>query len=247
MDLSHAYAAVKYLHIGLGALALAAFWAAGLSRKGGPLHRSAGQVSLLAIAGVIATGAPMAAYALHRGHAVAAAFLAYLLTINATAAWTGWRAIADKRDARRYTGPVFVALAALCLLSGAAMLALGAARGQPLLLGFSTIGLIVGADMLRKRLRRDALAARPRWWLFEHYQAMLGNGIAVHVAFLGIGLPRLLPWIDGAALHYAAWFGPVLAAAAAKLWLDRRWRAPAAAHGAAAPKHIGGAKESVLR
>jgi len=44
------------------------------------------------------------------------------------------------------------------------------------------------------------------------------------VAFLAIGLPRLLPAIDGAALHYFAWFGPLAAALIAKVLVDRRWK-----------------------
>ena len=53
---------------------------------------------------------------------------------------------------------------------------------------------------------------------------MVGNGIATHIAFLGIGLPRLLPGVDGTALHYLAWFGPLVVAVIAKLMLDRRWK-----------------------
>ena len=52
---------------------------------------------------------------------------------------------------------------------------------------------------------------------------MLGNGVATHIAFLGLGLPRLLPMVDGTALHYVAWFGPLLVAVFAKPLLDRRF------------------------
>jgi uncharacterized PurR-regulated membrane protein YhhQ (DUF165 family) len=103
-------------------------------------------------------------------------------------------------------------------------------------MGFSVVGLFTGFDMLRKRGHRERLAAQPRWWLVEHYSAMLGNGIATHIAFLSIGLPRLLPAIDGTMLHYTAWFGPVFVAVVMKVVLDRRWkpRRPAVASGAAA-------------
>lgn len=226
--MASAYEWIKYLHIAIGCLALVGFWTAGLARKGSPLHRRAGQLFLIAMAGILVTGVPMALYKWQSGQPITAAFLGYLLVITATGVWTSWRAVRDKRDVVRYTGPVYVALAVLSLLSGAAILALGLKVGAPLLSGFSSIGLFIGADLLHKRWHRDRLAQRPRWWLIEHYTAMIGNGIATHIAFLGIGLPRLLPAIDGVALHYAAWFGPLVVAVGAKLWFDRRWKPVAA-------------------
>jgi hypothetical protein len=212
-------------HVGIGAIALASFWGAALLRKGSPLHRRTGQVFLVAMTGIIATGLPMAAYAwLVRERPVTATFLAYLLVITATGVWSAWRAIRDKHDVVRYTGPVYAGLAWLSLLSGVGVLALGLRVGAPLLMGFSAVGVFAGVDMLRKRMQRERLAVRPRWWLVEHYTAMLGNGIATHIAFLGIGLPRLLPGIDGTALHYTAWFGPLVVAVIAKVVLDRRWK-----------------------
>lgn len=211
-------------HASIGVVALASFWSAAFLRKGSPLHRRAGQVFLLAMTGIIATGVPMAIDRFVYGHTVTATFLAYLLVITATGVWSAWRAIRDKHDVARYTGPMFAGLAWLSLLSGVAVLALGIKVGSPLLMGFSSIGLFAGFDMLRKRRHRARLGAKPRWWLIEHYTAMLGNGIATHIAFLGIGLPRLLPAVDGTVLHYGAWFGPLVVAVIAKLVLDRRWK-----------------------
>lgn len=231
----NSYQMLVAVHAGIGAIALASFWSAAFLRKGSPLHRRAGQVFLLAMVGIIATGMPMAAYAwLVRDRPVTAAFLGYLLVITATGVWSSWRAIRDKHDVARYTGPVFVGFAALSLLCGFAVLALGLQVNAPLLIGFSAVGLFTGVDMLRKRYTRERLAARPRWWIIEHYTAMLGNGIATHIAFLGIGLPRLLPGVDGTALHYTAWFGPVVVAVAMKFVLDRRWK-PEPHAGAHAP------------
>ncbi len=56
---------------------------------------------------------------------------------------------------------------------------------------------------------------------------MFGTGIASHIAFLAIGLPRLLPMLDGPVLHYAAWFAPLVVAQLAKVVQDRKFRAPA--------------------
>jgi len=232
------YPALVTVHATIGTIALASFWSAAFLRKGGPLHRRAGQLFLLAMTGILVTGLPMAAYAwLVRERPVTATFLAYLLVITATGVWSSWRAIRDKHDVARYTGPVYVGFAWLSLLSGIGVLALGIKVGAPLLTGFSAVGLFAGFDMLRKRRHRERLAARPRWWLVEHYTAMLGNGVATHIAFLGIGLPRLLPAIDGTLLHYTAWFGPLLVAIGMKLMLDRRWKSQRAPTVAGTPAH----------
>ena len=218
------YQRLVAVQAGIGTVALASFWAAAFLRKGSPAHRRSGQVFLLAMCGILATAAPMAVYAwIYRGP-VLATFLGYLLVITGTGMWSAWRAVRDKHDVARYTGPVYAALAWLSLLSGVGVLALGVKTDAPLLMGFSVVGLFTGVDMLRKRRHRERLAAQPRWWLVEHYSAMLGNGIATHIAFLSIGLPRLLPAIDGTVMHYTAWFGPVFVAIVMTVGLDRRWK-----------------------
>lgn len=219
-----AYSLVVAIHGAIGIVALFAFWTAALLRKGSPLHRRVGQGYLVAMVGIIVTALPLAGYKLLLGKPVVAAFLAYLAVITATSIWSAWRAIRDKDDVRRYTGAVYAGLAWLCLVSGAGVLALGVKVGSPLLAGFSTVGIFVGQDMLRTRRNRARLAAQPRWWLTEHYSAMLGNGVATHIAFLGIGLPKLLPAVEGATLQYVAWFGPLAVALIAKTIIDRRWR-----------------------
>ena len=219
-----AYPILVAVHGTIGVFALLTFWSAAFLRKGSALHRRAGQGYLLAMLGIVVTALPMAAVKLQQGKPVTAAFLAYLMVITATGVWTSWRAIRDKHDVVAYTGPAYAGFAVLSLLAGAGVLALGFRSGSPLLIGFSAIGLLTGLDMLRKRRHRERLAGQPRWWLVEHYSAMLGNGIATHIAFLAIGLPKLLPGVDGAALHYLGWFGPLLVAMVAKVLIDRRWK-----------------------
>ncbi len=219
----NAYALLVAGHVLAGTLALVTFWMAALLRKGSPSHRRTGQVYLLAMCAIVATGAPMAVARLLDGHPVTAAFLGYLVVITATGMWGAWRAIRDRASVQRYTGPVFVVLAALSLASGCAVFALGVNVQSPLLTGFSLVGVAGGLGMIGKRLRRERLASDPRWWMREHYTSMLGNGIATHIAFLGIGLPRLLPSVSGTASQYVAWFAPIGVAIIAKLILDRRW------------------------
>lgn len=217
------YQLIVSAHLLLGCVALATFWLAAWLKKGAPRHRAVGKAYLLAMVGILLTGAPLTVQRFVDGHEQGGTFLAYLLVLTATTVWTSWTAVRHKQAPERYTGPAYRALAVANLLGASAVIAYGLRMGNPLLIGFPVIGLFVGVDMLRKRQQLDG---QPRWWIVEHYTAMLGNGVATHVAFLAIGLPRLLPGVDGMALHYAAWFGPVAALLVAKVLLDRRWKAP---------------------
>ena len=209
------------MHVAAGTLALIGFWTAAALRKGSPRHRLVGRVYLSMMVAVVVSGVPLAIQRAIDGHPVTAAFLGYLLLITATGVWTAWRAIRDKADPIAYTGAVFRGFGTANMLAGLGVFALGIQVGSPLLMGFSAIGLFAGQDMLRKRRQ---IVGKPLWWREEHYTAMLGNGVATHIAFLSLGLPRLLPGIDGTALHYASWFGPLVVAVIAKMLLDRKYR-----------------------
>ncbi|HWT15273.1 MAG TPA: hypothetical protein VN581_05770 [Patescibacteria group bacterium] len=216
MDL---YTITKTLHIGAGTLALAGFWTAGLARKGGALHVRVGQIYLVAMCVIMATGLVMAATLFGRGKVVSASFLSYLIVITAAASWSAWRAIRDKRDWQRFTGPVFRLLGALSFASGLVIFVLGYVRGIPLFMGFAFVGLFLGIGTWRD-VRRGPEGAK--WWLRQHYRAIMGNGVATHIAFLGIGLPRLFPELAGSTLQLISWFGPIVVAFAAALYWDRR-------------------------
>lgn len=215
------YSFYVLLHVTAGTLALATFWLAAVLRKGSANHRLVGRVHLLAMATVILSGVPLAIQRVLTGHPVTALFLGYLLLLVSTTVWLAWRAIRDRDDPRRYLGRTYHVLAVANPISGLAVLGTGLHAGQPLLIGFAFVGLVTGFDMWR---RRRTIPTRPRWWMEEHYGAMVGNGAATHVAFLAIGLPRLFPGLGGSTLFYVAWFAPVLLAFVSKALLDRRYR-----------------------
>lgn len=217
------YSILALLHAGLGTLALITFWTAGLSRKGSPVHRAAGKVYLLAMTGLLAVAVPMSVEVLVNRSQVGGAFLFYLLVITVTAVWSSWRAIRDKRDWARYTGPVFRGLMWLNLASALAIAAVGlllAQSMQLIIVSFSGIGLFAFVQMWRfsRQPPED-----PRWWLREHLTGMIGNGVATHIAFLSLGLPRLLPMIDGPTLRNLAWLGPLVVAFVAGSYLTRKY------------------------
>ncbi|MGH8029661.1 MAG: hypothetical protein ACREO3_06985, partial [Arenimonas sp.] len=213
------YKIVLSLHGLLGVLALVTFWVAGMTRKGSSVHRAAGKVYLAAMVVLLASAVPLAIRILVTKSLVAGSFLLYLEVITVTSVWLSWRAIRDKRDWARYSGQAYRALAWLNIASGLAILVLGLVAGGGLrfiLVGFSLIGLLGGRAMLR--FARTAPTG-PKWWLKEHFGAMLGNGVATHIAFLSIGLPKLLPSLAGPVMHNAAWLGPLALAVVARWWL----------------------------
>ena len=207
-------------HVAAGTVALAAYWTAGLAKKGSPLHRRAGQVFLLAMLGILASGVPLVLAALARGQENAAAFLGYLLLLVAQGCWSAWRAVRDRRTPQRYFSPVFWSLTGATVVAGAAMVWLGVHIGQPIFAVFGGVGAVIGFGAMQARRRA---ATDPVWWLREHYGAMIGNGVATHIAFFGIGLRRMLPGLDPVMLQNFAWFTPLAVAGIAGWWVGRRY------------------------
>jgi hypothetical protein len=219
------YLATRYGHIGLGVVALATFWTAGLTRKGSPVHRAAGKWYLLSMVALLVLAVPLAIrIGVH--NRVAGVFLLYLEVIVTTSVWTSWRALKDKRDWAAYTGRIYRGLAWANIASGAVILAVGlfwTNRMQAIFIAFSFIGLIGGPAMLRFARTRPT---EPKWWLAEHMSAMRGNGVATHIAFLSIGLPKLLPMIAGPTLQNIAWIGPLVVSVVASYFMRRKYLAP---------------------
>lgn len=226
------YLAFKLVHVALGCVALVSFWTAGMARKGSPLHVGAGKLYLLAMTGLLAATVPMCWLAWFAGHQVMVSFLLYLLVITTTSVWLSWRAIRDKRDWARYSGPAYRALMWVNLASGIAIAGVGvflAGQMQLIIVSFSLIGISTFVRMRRFAAERPT---EPRWWMRQHLNAMLGNGVATHIAFLSIGLPRLLPMLQGPVFQNLAWLAPLGVSALVGVYLSRKYLgAPSRAKG----------------
>lgn len=214
------YRIALIIHLVAGSVALISFWSAGLARKGSPFHRKVGKVYLISMLGIILTGVPLVFGLLNRGQSVGAIFLTYLLVLVGAACWNALRSVRSKRDRKAYYGFSFWAMTAISALSGAAVVAFGLQIGATLLQVFGSIGIVGGIGAVRSWRRS---AHDPKWWLKEHYGAMIGNGVATHIAFFGIGLRNLLPGVDPALLQNFAWFTPLVGAAVAAIWLHYRY------------------------
>jgi hypothetical protein len=217
------YDYLKFAHAGIGALALLTFWTSGLTRKGSRVHTASGKIYLLAMTGILLSAAGMLGGFAERHHPVAAGFLGYLLVITGTSVWCSWRAVRDKRDWAAYTGPVYKALMVLNGLSGLAIAYIGlfvTTQMQLVITAFSIIGIANAISMWRFA---KASPAEPRWWLKQHFGAMIGNGVATHIAFLSIGLPKLLPMLSSPVLQNLAWLGPLTLSIIAGIYLNRKY------------------------
>lgn len=214
-----AYEVFRFAHVAIGALALVTFWLAAFARKGSPLHVGAGRVYLVVMAGVLVTAVPLVAQRFMMGQWVFGMFFVLLLSLVATALSGGYTAIRHKRDWRRYVGSGYRMLMVSNLAVGAVVLTIGAWQSRWILLAFGAFGVKLARDMLRFARQEPA----PNWWFVQHYQAMIGNGIATHVAFLLIGLPRLLPDADARLLGYVGWLAPLAIGIGLQYMLDRKY------------------------
>ena len=227
------YRTVLLIHIACGVAALLTYWMAALSKKGSPLHKRVGKVYLGAMIGIIVTSVYLAAAFFADGKPVGGTFLAYLVVITATAMRLGWSAIRRKRDQTRFRDRAYVGIAALNVISGLVVFGFGLSVGDALLMGFCWVGVTIGLQMLWRAWRPLDEA---KWWLREHIGAMLGCGIATHVAFLSIGVNRLVDALGiEANLGLLPWFGPVVVAVAASAWLERKYLTAPALRSAAHP------------
>ena len=214
---------VLVLHAAVGAIALLSFWTAALARKGSRTHRLAGRIYLGAMAVILLTALPLVLSIFRRGNPVGGVFFLELLLLVGTSVVVAPRAIRCKQDFEAFRGGLYRWLSWLQLAGGIVTAAIGFWAGQPLLGVFGLLGTALSIRMLR--LQR--LAAPPAgWWLRQHFTAMIGNGVATHVAFLDIGLMRLLPHDVAMQVQHMniAWFGPLGVSLAAGTWLNLRHR-----------------------
>ena len=223
MNYEFIYTAFVWTHIAAGAVALVLFWCAAFSRKGSPFHKSCGRIYLIAMVGVIITAVPLSVVLFARGQPVVGTFMAYLVVLVSLTCRNSWQAVQLKRDFEAYVGTGLKVLATAAAIAGLIVIAGGLYAGIAVLVGFGVIGPIL-AWQAWKLIRNGPDA--PNWWLKEHFGNMIGNGVATHIAFLQVGMVRLLPELDLGIVQNLGWFGPLVVAAIAGAWLGRRYRLP---------------------
>lgn len=215
--------AILAIHVLSGSAALATFWLSALLRKGSPAHRASGRVFLVSMLVVVASGVPLTGFLAASGQPVAATFLAYLLLLVSQGLLGAWRAVRHRHDFVAFIAGPHRVMARVVAVAGAGVVVLGLMRGIPVFAVLGGVGIVASVANLRLAARgpKDGL-----WWLREHYGAMIGNGVATHIAFLGFGLRSVWPDLDPALRFNLTWLAPVAVAVLASVWLDRRHARP---------------------
>jgi hypothetical protein len=209
---------LRYAHVAIGGVGLAAFWVPVFAKKGGRTHLFFGRVFVWCVYGVAATALASAAWALidpvsfvgapPQSQEVAdriarrirpvMAFLGYLAVLTLAGARLGVGLIRHRRQPERLRSVEIVGLECLSILAGAGLVVMGLLVGWPMVyvfVIFGAIGVWGGIEDLRFVLR--PWPTRMAWW-YKHMECMLGTGIAFHTAFAVFGGSRLFGLrIDG--------------------------------------------------
>lgn len=211
------------IHIATGMLALCAFWTAALARKGDSVHRRAGRGYVWLLGVSLGSAVPLLALMLARGERGAAMLLGYVGFITAGALWSGVRALAAKERPERLVTRGYVILSLATFAAGLAALAAGLTGvGPRLMIWLSFIGTIGGTGMLRFAIARTH---HRRAWLGEHISAMIGTGIASHIAFALFGARGIMP--NSTTWSMAAWLAPLIVGILATRRSVARYASPA--------------------
>jgi hypothetical protein len=237
---SEIYRGILALHVALAALALAAFWGAAATRKGGALHRRFGRAFVRAMAASAASGAGLSGLALWDPLAVRppgpelradeyddyagvvreiAGSLLEVSGVTGALLWLGVRALRRSRVPGSPELGRDVATACGWAALGLVLLCLGLQPERPYLQGRGAVLALVGGLQLRRVLRT---ARSPRTWIVQHLIGMGGAGAVAHGA-LAVNVARR--FTDDPGLYFGAAL-PVLLLFALGIWRMARGRAP---------------------
>lgn len=224
------HALLMWPHIGLGFVALVAFWVPVATKKGGVAHRSAGRVFNASMLAVSFSAFGMSALSLslpeliHEGVPVErvrtfALFLSYLGLVSVVIVHNGWATARRHRDPTALLRPWRRALNIGLIVASAASVIYGVVTSSIVMAALSPVGFLTGKSWLDFEKRID----EPRAWFFEHMSAMLAGGIAVHTAFLAGGGTRFLP--DAiSSLGWKMWLAPTAVGVPAIIIWSKRYR-----------------------
>ena len=213
-----AFQVAFWAHVLAGVVALGVFWVPLVTKKGGPLHRRAGWVYVVAAGTIAVTSFVNCARMLtdaRPGNDRPALFLAYVGLFAAASAQMGVRALATKRRVTGSRNPFDLATPALLVACGLALAVLGVAAGKTLYVLFAALGVTVGVTQLRFWWRAPATG---KAWFLAHMGGMGTSCITTITAFFVVNAHRF----GRGTFDLVLWIAPVVVGAVG-LTLWRRY------------------------
>ena len=204
------YRQTLWVHVAVGSLAMILFWMTLLSVKGSGRHRRVGRTFLVVMLVTVLTVPPVVLLRpvpFDPGWVVSLVYLSVCVGTVVTLAWT---AIRWKDQPERFRGTHLRVLGPVLAALGAVVLVAGVAKGDPVAVVLSWVGLGFGAAMIYFARTRAAL--HPRWWLSWHVNAVLALFTAVHGTLFFV-VWRALAAPEATRADAAAWHLGVLAVA----------------------------------
>lgn len=242
----HVHQFLLSVHIGVGAVALIAFWLPVATRKGSRLHRQSGKlyrgvmtavtVSAILLSGMglvdplgarvapgIAITAEQAADITLRSQ-VFGAFLLMLGLLVLSGLQHGVLALRTRDDSAALRSRTHLLLLLTLGLLAAVVLMIGISMRQVLLIVFAVLALSGSVSMLREAAvpvmnRNQRLRA--------HFGGLIGTGIGAYTAFFAFGGSRLLGEILPGQWQVVPWVIPAIVGTLALRRLERHYPTPA--------------------
>lgn len=204
------YQHALWAHIAVGSVAMIFFWATLLSAKGSLQHRRRGRPFFLTMLVAVLTVPPIVLLRpvpFDPGWIVSLVYLSVCVGTVVTLAWT---AVRWKHQPERFRGTHLRVLGPLLAALGTVVLAAGLAKGDPVAVVLSWVGLSFGLAMVH--FTRSRAALHPQWWLSWHVNAVFALFTAVHGTLLFV-VWRALVAPEATRADAAAWHLGVLVVA----------------------------------
>jgi hypothetical protein len=234
------FRALLSVHLACAFGATVAFWVAGVSFKGGPLHRAAGEWfrrliyaaaftgGALALAGIVvpAWGHPMQpgqtsdvwAETL-RAHRQTMWVVLYVLLIIVAPAQHGVAVVAAGPTPARVRSRLHAALNLSCLAGTVLLLAASVVWQRWIFLTLAPIGFAIGLRNVSYASRASATSID---WEREHLTSLVTAGVTMHTALLVFGTSRTLGLVLTGPAGLLPWVLPAVIGLPIVLWLRAR-------------------------
>lgn len=213
---------IRWTHIVLGFVGLAAFWVPVVTKKGGARHKTFGKV--FALCAYFVAGSAMVTPPLRIGRALADGasvadnaesfgfliFLFYLGSVTFAFTRHAVQTIRTRRDPDSIRTPVHLAVGIFPSIGSLVVTVWALTFWSSLsvvMLALAPLGVFVSARILRYVYRRPA---EKRAWFYAHMSAMLGAGIAFHTAFLVFGSRIVIDLSLFGSFNWIPWILPGL-------------------------------------